>query len=390
MKKAKIIWIYVFCLVLLCSFFECDKGTLNKQAKPEEQSSDSQIIKLGAIMALTGDLASYGKRVKDGMDLAMDEVNASDGISGKKLEIIYEDNQGKPDQAVNAFKKLVDVDKVPLVLGPMLSSESLATAPIAEEKKVVQLSTLAGTIKLKDAGDYVFRLFASDEFQGVYLADVAINQFSSKKAAIVYVNNAYGQGIRDVIKRHYVDKGGKIVAEEAVTEGGTDFNTQVTKIKNQNPDLVFGLTYYNEGGPLLAQLKQQGVEVPVLGGDAWFGPMAQTAGSAESMLVFSSIAFGPEYKNVEKMQEFIEHFKSRYGSVPDSYSATGYDAVYAAKLSIEKAGLSPEKIKEALYKVEFHGALGHVVFNENGDNSGVEFSLFKMVDDQAIPYKSTE
>ncbi len=245
----------------------------------------------------------------------------------------------------------------------------------------------AGTMKLSDAGDYVFRLFPSDEFQGAYLGEVAVDVFHSKRAAIVYVNNAYGTGVKEVVKKAYFAKGGTIVGEEAVAEGGTDFNSQIAKIKPLNPDLIFGLLYYNEGAQFLVQAKQQGMNTTVLGGDAWFGPIGDLAGDAARLLVFSSVAFGPERKGSPQMQRFIQAYKGKNGREPDSYVATGYDAVYAAKHAFEKGGVSPEKIKDALYRVEFDGALGHVKFNGKGDNIGAKFSLFKIEGNRAMPYE---
>ena len=124
----------------------------------------------------------------------------------------------------------------------------------------------------------------------------------------------------------------------------------------------------------------------VLGGDAWFGPIGKLAGDAVDLLVFSSVAFGPEQKNMKKMQEFIDAFKAKYGQQPDSYNATGYDAVYAAKMALEKAGPDPDKLKDAFRSVEFDGALGHVRFNDKGDNVGGKLSLFKIEKDKAVPF----
>lgn len=343
-------------------------------------------LQIGAIMALTGDVASYGVRVKDGVDLAVERINADGGVRGRKLQILYEDNQGDPTEAVSAFEKLAQVDKVPLVIGPMLSTESLATAPVAERAKVVQLSTLPGTIKLRDAGDFVFRLFPSDEFQGKYLADKAIDTFGSRRAAIIYLDNAYGRGIRDVVSARYEERGGMIVTQEAVAEGEVNFTSHVTLLRRAEPDLVFGLMYYNEGAQFLVQADQQGLEVPVLGGDAWFGPIAEIAGPSLRLLTFSSVAFGPAFATDAPMSEFITLFRDKYGRTPDSYNATGYDAVIAVSKAIEAAeSTAAADIRDALYQLEFRGALGTVKFDQNGDNVGASFSLFRLLGEEAVP-----
>lgn len=364
---------------------------LNACKPSSDVPSTSDSITIGAVMPLTGDLATYGKPVKEGMEFAAEEINAlRGGIDGKRVKIAFEDDAGNPTQAISAFTKLIDADRVSVVLGPLTSGASLATAPIAEERKVVQLSTIAGTMALSEAGDFVFRLFPSDEFQGRYLGEVAIDTFKSGRAAIIFVNNPYGEGVRKVVKQVYTSKGGDVIAEEAVPEGGTDFNSQIAKIKALKPDLIFGLLYYNEGVQFLIQAKQQGLDTTVLGGDAWFGPIATLAGDASSILIFSSIAFGPEYQYSDSMNRFIKSFTESTGREPDSYIATGYDAVYTAKLAIERAGsASASEIVRSLYQLEFDGALGRIKFNSKGDNVGGKFSLFQITPNGITPYKQT-
>lgn len=352
-----------------------------------QNKNSRDTIVLGAIMPLSGDLATYGKPVREGMEFAISEINENGGVEGKEIKIVFEDDSGEPRKAVDAFNKLVDIDKVPMILGPLTSSASMATAPVAESRRVVQLSTIAGTMKLSDAGDYVFRLFPSDEFQGAYIAEVARDIFQSKRAAIIYVNNAYGQGIKEVVKNKYVSLGGEIIIEESVSEGGTDFNSQIAKIKKAMPDLIFGLLYYNEGAQFLIQSKQQGLNVRILGGDAWFGPIGELAGSSADLLVFSSVAFGPDHTHMKRMQDFIRAFRGRYNRDPDSYVATGYDAVYAAKKAIEAGGfINPNNLKDAMYNVSFDGALGKIKFNKRGDNIGSGFSLFVINKDKVNLY----
>ncbi len=165
---------------------------------------EPKMIKIGAIMPLTGELATYGIPVKKGMELALEEINERGGINERTLKIIFEDDLGDPKMAVAAFNKLIDREKVPIILGPLTSSASMATAPVAERRKVVQLSTMAGTIDLKYAGDYVFRVFASNEYQSKAVADKAIDVFHAKRAAILYINNAYGQGSKEVVSVHNI------------------------------------------------------------------------------------------------------------------------------------------------------------------------------------------
>jgi branched-chain amino acid transport system substrate-binding protein len=352
-------------------------------AKKEEKE-----ITLGAIMALTGELAAYGIPVKNGMEFAQEEINKAGGINGKQVKIVFEDDAGDPKTAVSAFNKLIDNDKVPIILGPLTSGASLATAPIAEKRKVVQLSTIAGTIKLKYAGDYVFRVFGSDEYQAKAIAKFAIDKFKASKAAILYINNAYGQGIKEIVEKEFTGKGGKIVAVESFSEGDKDFRTQLSKIKQAKPDMIFGLSYWKEGRIILVQARELKMNTTILGGDAWFGPIEEMTNDVVKPLVFTNMAFGKQYKDYPKMQQFITAFSAKYGKEPDSYSATGYDAVYLAKNAIEKGGYNAEGIKKALYETkDFIGALGKITYDEYGDNVGAEFELDIVKDGKIQPYE---
>jgi len=344
-------------------------------------------IKIGAIMPLTGELAAYGQPVKKGMELAMEEINTKGGLNGKLIKIIFEDDLGDPKTAVSAFNKLIDREKVPIILGPLTSGASMATAPVAERRKVVQLSTMAGTIKLKWAGDYIFRVFASDELQAKAIVDKAIDVFRAKRAAILYINNAYGQGIKEVIERRFTERGGKLVAIESFSEGDKDFRTQLIKIKKSQPDLIFGLSYWKEGALILIQAKELGIDNIFLGGDAWYGPIGKIAGDAAKLLIFSNMAFGKEYSQYPKMQQFIRSFSEKYGTEADAYSATGYDAVYLAVHAIKEGGYNADGIKKALYNTkDFIGALGKITFDEYGDNIGAEFDLYVIRDKKTLRY----
>jgi branched-chain amino acid transport system substrate-binding protein len=374
MKKTWIGLVVLVILAIILSFLFIN----------QENGSD---LKIGAVMPLTGDPATYGVPVQEGMKFALSEINNKGGVNGKKLKIIFEDNLGEPKTAVAAFKKLIDTDKVPIILGPLTSGASMATAPIAEKRKVVQLSTIAGTMELKHAGDYVFRVFASDELQGKALVDKAADVFKVRNAAIIFINNAYGDGIRQVIEERSKERGIKIVATESFNEGDKDFRTQLTKIKDAKPDLVFALSYWKEGALMLVQAKELGIDTTFLGGDAWFGPVYETAGEAVDLLAFTNMAFGEEYKHHPKMQQFINSYAQKYGKEADVYAATGYDAVYLAANAIEKQGYNAESIKQALYNTkDFIGALGNITYDEYGDNVGAEFDLYVIRNGETLRY----
>lgn len=339
---------------------------------------EAAVVRIGAIVPLTGPLAAFGEPVRDGMLMAMEEINTSGGIEGKPIKLIIEDDASDPKTAVNAFTKLATVDKVPIILGPLSSGSSMATAPLADKYHVVQVSTLAGTIDLTHAGDYVFRIYPSSEVGSRYIAKVAVQRFKARRVAILYPTNAFGVTSRKFVTEDMKNSGAQVVVVETFNDGDRDFRTQLTKVAQAKPDLIICSAYYTEGAQILVQAKQLGLKVPILGEDGWFGPIADIAGDALKNLYFANTAFGPEYQNNQVMQKFIRDFQKKFGKKATSYSATGYDAVYLAKKAVDKGGYDGTGIKTALYQIDFQGAFGKIKFDENGDNIGAIYDLFQL------------
>lgn len=359
--------VYMVLIVVLCFVYG-----------PSDLVQGETTIRIGAIDPLTGPFAAYGEPVRDGMLLAVDEINSKGGIRGQKIELLLEDDAGDPKTSVNAFTKLATVAKVPVIIGPLSSGASMATAPLADRYRVVQLSTLAGTIDLTNAGDYVFRIYPSSEMGSRYIAKVAIERFNAKRVAIFYPNNSVGVTSNKFVTEVVKQAGAEVVAVETFNDGDRDFRTQLTKIAGATPDVILCSTYYEEGAQILVQAKQLGLTVPVLGEDGWFGPIAAIAGDALKNLYFANVAFGTEYKGNHIMQEFIAAFERRFGKKPNSFSAAGHAAVYLVKHAIESGGYNGTKIRDALYRLDLMTAFGRVKYDQNGDNIGATYDLFQL------------
>ena len=336
-------------------------------------------IKIGAIIPLTGSFATYGEPVRDGMLLAVEEINNTGDIKGGKIKLIIEDDAGDPKTSVNAFTKLATADKVPVILGPLSSGCSMATAPVAEKNKTVQISTLAGIPALSEAGDYVFRIYPSTEAGARFAAQEALKRFKPKRVAIMYMHNPFGEAAKKIYKKTAKELDIEVVDMESFPDGEKDFRTQLSKIKQANSDILFCSAYWGEGSRILVQMQELGIDIPVVGEDGWRGPIADIVGEKGlKRLFFADIAFGPEFKDNEVMQRFIKNFERKYHNKASTYAATGYDAVHIAKKAIEEGSYSGEGIKNALYRMDYVGALGHIKFDEKGDDIGVKFALFQL------------
>lgn len=326
-------------------------------------------VKIGAILPLTGDAAAWGERAKEGIDMAVDELNKAGGIKGVPVEVIYEDSKAVPKEGVNAMKKLVTVDNVQVVIGDVVSSVTLAIAPIANENKVVVISPSASAPEVTDAGEYIFRNWPSDVYEGRVIAKFAYNDLNIENIAILYINNDYGASLKDVVAKTFEEQGGKVLVVDNYFEDATDFRTQLTKIKHKNPEAIYIISYYKDGALILQQAKEIGIQSRFLGASAIEDPkLLEIVGDAAEGLIYPvSSGYDPNSEE-DIVQEFKKTFKDKYGEEPAYLNAQAYDATKIVALSIEKGGFSGEEIQKAMSQIkDYPGVTGKTTFDENGD-----------------------
>lgn len=239
----------------------------------------SDTIKIGSIGPLSGGFAVYGTEARNAIVLAVEEINAAGGVNGKNLSLISEDDEGNPEKSVSAYKKLVTKDNVKLIVGSLTSGCTLAITPLAQAQKVVLVAPAATNPAVTDAGNYIFRACYTDPFQGTVGAKFAAENLGTKRAAILYdIGNDYSVGLTDNFVNKFIEEGGEVVAKESYTSGDKDFNAQLTKIKNANPDVVYLPDYYGTVALISKQMRAQGITVPTVGPDGWDG-LAEGAGT---------------------------------------------------------------------------------------------------------------
>lgn len=330
-------------------------------------SSDKRTPTVGAILPLTGEVATYGIPVKQGIDLALETVNAEGGVQGRPVAVIYEDDKGNPNDGVAAARKLISVDKVHVIIGAVPSSVTLAIAPIAEQSRVDLLSPASSSPKITNAGDYIFRNYPSDELEGKLVATFAFSH-GYKSAALVTISNDYGNGLRGIFKQTYTGLGGTIPLDEIYSEGTQDFRTILSKIKSTNPDCVFIVGYGQELGTLVRQARELGMKQQFLSTVNFYDKQSlSTGGSAVEGVIFTSPVFDPESNN-PTVKAFVDAYRKKYSKDPDVWSAHGYDALLLVVKAMREKGLSSDDIKEGLYSIkDFPGVSGRTTFDSNGD-----------------------
>lgn len=331
-------------------------GTLAGCGDSEKSGgSDSDTIKIGANLELTGGVASYGQSVVEGMELAITELN-KEGIDGKKFKLIKYDNKSDAAEATGGATKLTSQDKVSVMVGAATSTNTLAQVQIANDRKI-PLITPTGTnadITSKDGkvNDYVFRTCFIDPFQGTVAANFAKDNLKAKTAAIYTDSSSdYSKGLAAAFKEAFTEGGGTIVKEESFVQKDTDFQATLTNIKSAKPDFVFVPAFYEEVGLILKQARESGINVPFMGGDGWDSPkLIEIAGAEALENTFITNHYSAEDPD-EKIQGFVSAFKAKYkDKSPDAFAALGYDTAYFIADAIKRAGgdATPEKIKDAL------------------------------------------
>ncbi len=353
--------------------------------------SESDTIAIGGIFPLSGDVAVYGVECKKGIDLAIDEINEAGGVNGKKLVLIGEDDEGKPDKSVNAFKKLTTKDKVKFIIGSLTSGCVQAVTTLAQAGRVIQIAPAATSPAITEAGDYIFRACFIDPFQGTVGGKFATDTLGAKRAAVLYdIQNDYSVGLEENFVKAFEAGGGTVVARESYSTGDKDFNAQLTKIKNAAPDVVYIPDYYGTVALIARQLRMQGITTPIVGGDGWDG-LAGNAGD-EVLNGFYSNHYAVD-SEVPAVQKFVSSFKTKYNSAPNAFAALGYDSVYMLRDAISKAGtLDVASVRSALEQTNGDYVTGHLTFDalHNPVKSAVMLELVRSGDGKLTSvYKTT-
>ena len=327
-------------------------------------AKDSDAVTIGAIFPLSGGVAYYGNESRDGALLALEEINAAGGLLGKKLALISEDDEGNAEKTVNAFTKLTSRDKVTIILGSSTSGPTQAISTLAQRNKVVLISPSATNIDVTKAGDYVFRACFIDPFQGVVGADFAYKTLGNRRAAVLYDAGAdYNTGLAEAFKNQFKAIGGQVVADEAYQTGDVDFNAQVTRIKAVNPDVVYLPNYYNDVSLQAKQLRDQGVNCALVGGDGW-DSLIDNAGN-EALNGFWSSGFASDTTD-PKGVAFVKAYQARFNRPASQFAALGYDTMMLVVDGIKAAGtFDTAAVKDAMAKLNGVYVTGNIRFDSD-------------------------
>jgi branched-chain amino acid transport system substrate-binding protein len=322
-------------------------------------------VNIGVVLPLTGELASYSAPMKQGMELAVEEINKADST---KAELKFIDTKAEAKTAVNAIMQMINVDKISYFIGDISSTTTLAMIPVIESNKAFILSPGASSPKLSGISKSFARNYPSSLDESLKSAEYAYNTLKASKATIVYVNNEYGIGLKDAFEVRYKQLGGNLLASEIYNFGEVDFKTIILKIKEQNPDMIYLAGNQKEMGNFMKQLRDSKFSCKVISNISFLEPDCINIAKEAAEGVMVPVAYyNPNDSTSSTAMNFGKLYKQKFNADASVAVAVGYDAVMLIYNSIKKEGNDPQKVADYIRNLKnYNGALGNFSF-ENGD-----------------------
>jgi branched-chain amino acid transport system substrate-binding protein len=357
MKRTK--WVALL-LVVLFVFSVALSGCAPK--------TQSKVIKIGLIVPLTGDVATFGTSIQNAFNLALKENGPT--VAGYTIQTVVADDQNTATQATAVATKLCTQDKVSVIVGSATSLTTIPISVVCEQYKVPFVTPTATNSKVTvDNGvrkTYAFRACFIDPFQGTAGATFDYNNLHAKTAAAMYdQGNDYSVGLKDSFEQAFTKLGGKIVDTMAYTKNDTDFSADLTKIAAEKPDILYLPDYYQKVSLIGSQARNLGIKAVFMGGDGWDS-------SDLNFAAMNGGYFTNHYSSDDpspNVQKFVSDYKAAYGSVPDALATLGYDATLIALKGITDAqSTDPTKIRDAIQNISgFQGVTAKFSFGQDGN-----------------------
>jgi branched-chain amino acid transport system substrate-binding protein len=327
-------------------------------------------IKIGVAEALTGNASQYGVSIRKGFELAMSEVNSNGGINGAKVSLVIEDEQGRKEEAINVFKKLIFRDKVLMLFGPTLSNSAQASDPVAQSAKVVVFGTSNTADGITSIGNYVFRNSVTEADILPVTLKVAAQKTGVKTVAVFYGND-------DIFTKSGYDNFVKalqalkipITTTETFAKGDVDFKPQLTKMKASNPDAIVLSALVAEGAPIMVQARQLGITLPFIGGNGMNSPRVFDLAKNNSDNLWVGSPWSVENPAAEN-KRFIAAYQKAHRTLPDQFAAQAYDGMYIVAQALKKIKLTGKleadrrTLRDILPSVQWTGATGPFKFRQ--------------------------
>jgi branched-chain amino acid transport system substrate-binding protein len=332
-------------------------------------------IKIGVAAALTGNAAQYGVPIRKGFELAVQEINGSGGV-GTRLDLVIEDEQGRKEEAINSFRKLIFQDKVLMLFGPTLSNSAQASDPVAQAARTVVFGTSNTADGITSVGDYVFRNSVTERDILPVTLKIAAQKTGLKRVAVLYGNDdIFTKSGYDNFKKALQDLKIPVTATETFAKGDVGFKPQLTNIKASNPDAIVLSALVAEGAPIMVQARQLGIDLPFIGGNGMNSPRIFELAKNSSDNLWVGSPWSVESPTPEN-KRFIASYQKAYQEMPDQFAAQAYDAMYIAAQALKKIKLTGKleadrkALRDALPAIQWTGATGPFKFRQVNGRDG--------------------
>ncbi len=345
-------------------------------------------IKIGLAGAQTGSDGQIGLSMLNGSQIAIDEWNAKGGVLGKKIETVVLDDEASAQKAVTVAQSLIDSGVV-AVIGHFNSSCSIAASQHYNDAKIIEISPGSTNPTYTDQGfPYTFRVCGRDDQQGATIATFLHDQLKLNKIAILDDKTTYGEGLANVVKKSFEEKGGTVVMFQGIGKDDRDFRANIAVVKGSGAEAFVWGGMYGQGGPLCVQLRQAGLNIPFVSDDGCQDQafIDTVGGNAENVYV----SFGKDFSTLPAAQPFIKKYKDTYQRDVGSYSAYGYDAANVLLTAIDKAqSTDADKVAAVLKSQPFDTILGKIEFDSKGDLKEAGYVIWTVKDGKLQVLPST-
>lgn len=349
----------------------------------------SRQVSVGALISQTGPVAPYGERARKGLDLALQEINASGGFKGRKLELIYHDDATDPEIGRQTVYAMIERDKLGVIIGALSSQVTLSVAPICEKHRVVLLSPSASAPEISQAGSYIFRNYPSDVLEGTSMAQLA-RDLQLERVVIFALDNEFGAGLREVFTQGFQDDAHQVVKSFFIDESPS-FEPMVAELQQLQPDGIYIVCYVEQQAELLKRIHATGIRAVLLSSGSVIEDLTRLSGAeAAEGLIYAQPNFDVESDD-PAVASFVTAYRNRYHEDPDIYAAHAYDALKLILEAMNRTGSAqPDDVRDSLLGIkDYAGAAGKTTFDKNGDVVR-QPRLLVIRGGQPVPYQRVE
>jgi branched-chain amino acid transport system substrate-binding protein len=367
-----ILGLVILIIIVLVIYLGINKKTTLTTKEP---------IKIGAVLSLTGIAKNHGQNIREGIDLAVKEINERGGINGKKIKVIYEDDGTDPQKTVTIVHKFIEIDNVDVIIGPTWDFLANAAIPVIDKRRKVAISpsVLGDTIEV--TSPYFFSTFPPVAFKQKVI-EKFLGKRQNQRVGIIVINNPWGRAHLETYKKAILATNNVLVRTIVLPKfDNNEISTELAILKNLNLDAILVSLNYSDSVSFLKKIKELDIRAKILGNEL-FGDIVKNG------LLDMSTADGVYFTEISLPQEdFIKKFKENYKKEPGLNSDTAYDAVHLIAKVIEQYGKDSESIKQGLKKIKYNGASGEISFDENNFPSNKKFELILIKNGQFVPYE---